>query len=240
MRSWVTRATPAMPTTMPPPTAAMSRAIPSGMVPVTPRKWTSTFVEFCNMKTMSRISSRSAVPVATQTALARVKRAPGAGGEPSPNDGVSVGPSSDGVEGGGPDGMINLSRISETASQRSYRGLPQQSRQDPRHICLSGAVSIDPAINDDTDESGPYDPDLATPAHLDDCRISPDPANPYTKSRRTDAGFAPLVTSCAYARPPGLHVWCTRLLTSSWMSWLFVGSGRRSRVSSVRPSGMVS
>ena len=38
MRNCVTRATPAMATTTPPPTAAISRAIPRGMVPDMPRK----------------------------------------------------------------------------------------------------------------------------------------------------------------------------------------------------------
>lgn len=82
--------------------------------------------------------------------------------------------------------MINLSRISETASQRSYRGPPQQSRQDPRHICLSGAVSIDPAINDDTDESGPYDPDLATrpPRRSPDFARSGKPVHEIAADRR--------------------------------------------------------
>ena len=99
MRSCVTRAIPAMATSTPPPTAAINRAIPSGIVPLKPRKWTSTFVEFCSTKTMSRIRSRSAAPVATQTALARVRRGgSGAGGETSPKDGVSVGPSSDGAD----------------------------------------------------------------------------------------------------------------------------------------------
>ena len=74
MRNCVTRATPAMATTTPPPTAAMNRAIPSGMVPDRPRKWTSTSVVFWRMKTMSKISSRSATLVATQAALARVSR----------------------------------------------------------------------------------------------------------------------------------------------------------------------
>jgi hypothetical protein len=61
------------------------------------------------MKTMSRIRSRSAAPVATQTALARVNRgAPDAGGEPPPIDGVSVDPSSDDEEGRGSVAMIPI------------------------------------------------------------------------------------------------------------------------------------
>ena len=95
MRNCVTRVTPAMATTTPPPTAAISRAIPRGMVPDVPRNWTSTFVEFWRMKTMSRISSRSATPVATQAALARVTRgARRVGGEPASDVVVSAGSSS--------------------------------------------------------------------------------------------------------------------------------------------------
>jgi len=83
MRNCVTRATPAMATTTPPPTAAISNAIPRGMVPDMPRNWTSTSVEFWRMKTISRISSRSATLVATQVALTRVTRAARRGGRAS-------------------------------------------------------------------------------------------------------------------------------------------------------------
>ena len=95
MRNCVTRATPAMATTTPPPTAAISKAITREIVPDKPRKWTSTFVEFWRMKTMSRISSRSATPVATQAALARVTRgARGVGEEPASGAVFSAGSSS--------------------------------------------------------------------------------------------------------------------------------------------------
>ena len=98
---------------------------------------------------MSRIKSRSAVPVATQTALARVSRgAPGAGGEPSLKDGVSVGPWSDGVEGGGPVGMINLSRIS-VPPIRTCR------RNTTAVLITSGAVPARKPANDHNARSAP-------------------------------------------------------------------------------------
>src|SRR5688572_17702122 len=165
MRSWVTRVTPAMATTTPPPTAAISRAIPSGMVPVKPRKWTSTFVEFCRMKTIRRIRTRSAAPVATQTALARVSRgAPGAGGEPSPKDGVSVDPSSDGDEGGGPAAMIPTFLASRWP-QQNILIVARDSRRDKAldmPVSLWCGEPIDPAVNDNADVAGCSGPDLTT------------------------------------------------------------------------------
>ena len=95
MRSCVTRATPAMPTTTPPPTAAMNSAIPRGIVPAMPRNWTSTFVGFWRMKTINRMRSTSATPVANHAALARVTRGARRPGEvPASEAGASAGPSS--------------------------------------------------------------------------------------------------------------------------------------------------
>jgi hypothetical protein len=90
-----------MATTTPPPTAAISRAIPSGMLPLKLRKWSSTLVEFCSMKTMRRTKSRSAAAVATQAALARVRAgAPGADGELAPRGADVVDCSADSDVGG--------------------------------------------------------------------------------------------------------------------------------------------
>jgi hypothetical protein len=113
------------------------------MVPVDPRKWTSTFVEFCRMKTMSRIRSRSAAPVATQTALARVSRgAPGAG-EPSPEDGVAADPSSDDEEGGGPVAMIPIFLSSRCPPQDFLLNGARERQSQPgsQDFWLFGAVS---------------------------------------------------------------------------------------------------
>jgi hypothetical protein len=194
MRSWVTRATPAMATTTPPPTAAISRAIPSGMVPVKPRKWTSTFVEFCRMKTISRIRTRSAAPVATQTALARVSRgAPGAGGEPSPKDGVSVDPSSDGDEGGGPAAMIPTFLASRWP-QQNILIVARDSRRDKAldmPVCLvpSGRSCVRTSARSLRGRSGQVRP-LRRDRQLDGWEwMSQTPATPCTASSTRPAGI---------------------------------------------------
>jgi len=74
LRSWVIRVVPAMATSTPPPTAAISNAMPSGIDPANPRKRTFTCVEFCKTNTISRTKSSSAAAVATQAALGRVSR----------------------------------------------------------------------------------------------------------------------------------------------------------------------
>jgi hypothetical protein len=66
-----------------------------------PRNLTSTLVEFWRMKTINRISSTSATPVATQAALVRVTRgARGAVEEPASDLVVGAGPSPVCEEGG--------------------------------------------------------------------------------------------------------------------------------------------
>ena len=82
--SWVSLATPIVATRSPPVTAAISMAIPTATEPDQPRKWMTTVVGFCRMKTMSTTDSRSATMMAAQAALARVDRGARSAGDVPP------------------------------------------------------------------------------------------------------------------------------------------------------------